>query len=93
MGKHSDPDLALIDIPPTLQSVVLHAEKYRGTVHGDTSTGEIDVEFPTINVAALFAADMWAALGWKIEIREGDSVTSLNVPVVLTVFTEYTPVV
>lgn len=93
MGKHSDPDLVLIDIPPTLESVTLHAEKYRGTVHGDTATGEIDVEFPTVHIAAMFAADMRAALGWHIDIREGDTVTSLDSPVVLTVFTEYTPVI
>lgn len=93
MGKHSSPESVLIDVPPAVQNVKIQAEKYRGTVHGDTSKGEIDVEFPTVYVAANFAADMWAALGWNIEIREGDTVTSLDSPVVLTVFTEYTPVV
>lgn len=93
MGKHSDPDLVIWGVPPTLDMVKSQAERYQGSVHGDTATGEIDVEFPTVYVATLFATDMTAALGWKMDIREGDTVTSLDSPVVLTVFTEYTPVV
>lgn len=68
---------------------------YGGILHGDTKDGSWDIEFPDAINAMSFAQtveglaelpmpDLWVTL-LCVKIREGDSITDIHKPVVLTV--------
>jgi hypothetical protein len=74
-----------ITVPCTMTAISVAVAMYGGSVHGDTPSGECDVEFPTVAPAASFSTT-YRGLGWTMDIRKGDAVSSLDSPVVLTIY-------
>jgi hypothetical protein len=79
----------MVVMAPTKATVYLEAGNAGAMVHGDTSNGEVDISFKSVLSAATFAH---YHPDWAVDIREGDSITSLGQGVVLTVRLDtYTP--
>lgn len=75
-----------------MESLTKLARTYRGLVRSVSSQGLIDIEFPTVHRAAVFAEVMLVedmcgppAVLLECDLRAGDVVTSLHQAVVLTV--------
>lgn len=68
-----------------LDAVIRVTRGYGGIVHGNTATGEIDVQFPDAESATAFRSGSAEALEFaSAKLRAGDTITDLDAPVVLT---------
>lgn len=80
----TNPDSPLLVLPDlSVTTAALVARGFRGTVHGDTADGEVDIEFPDARHAASFAHHV--APCWIAKLRKGDAITDLDSWVTLTV--------
>ena len=70
----------------TIKSITSSVQEFGGIVHGNDSTGAIDVEFPNVLRAVQFAYAVEADFGWTADLRNGYALDSIHSePVVLTV--------
>ncbi len=82
----------------TIDDIDYLVSGFSGELHGNTSDGQYDVEFPNAVTAMAFArlimgyqnSPLSLASSWvsklNVRIRQGDSITDISQPVVLTIW-------
>lgn len=78
-------------VPLALDALSREAGVYGGLIHGDDPSGAWDVEFPSVVKAANFAHVAHRHTGWRIDLREGDTVATFHTSVTVTVRPEVAP--